>query len=250
MIWYKKYGINLVIWSVLNSLSFSTLCQKVATDSLLIKAFASDQLLPILITAGQKFSPEIKRLTGSVDFASANQKISRNSIFDRLSLLASYHYGTNYSAVNQTSSIDRFTTVQSGFYNLGVGLQLPISQVLNRRNFEKAAQAQVEMASFEKENTGLFIKMRVIEFYQDLKLAHRLLLISSNNKQAAQVNYKMVERDYLQGQITTEQISRVLDMFNKSKIEYETYVNKFQTSLMQLDAYTGTSFSILLNQVK
>ena len=248
MIWFKKYGISLIIGSILTCLSFITFCQKVATDSLLAKAFASDQLLPLLIASGQKSSPEIKRLTSSVDFATANQKISKNSIFDRLSLLASYHYGTNYSAVNQTNSIDRFSTVQTGFYNLGVGLQLPISQVLNRKHFEKVTQAQVEMANYEKENMGVFIKMRVIEYYQELKLAHRLLLISSSNKQAAQVNYKMVERDYLQGQITTDQISRVLDIFNKSKIEYETYLNKFQTSLMQLDAYTGASFSTLLNQ--
>jgi hypothetical protein len=60
----------------------------------------------------------------------------------------------------------------------------------------------------------------------------------------------MAEKEFLGGQMTVEQISRVLDIFNKSKIEYETYLNKFQTSLMQLDAYTGVSFSTLLNQVK
>ncbi|MES2517373.1 MAG: TolC family protein [Bacteroidota bacterium] len=250
MIWLKKYGFTIAIWGVLGLAPFKSMCQKISTDSLLTKAFANDQLLPILIAAAQKNSPEIKRLGSGIEFATANQKISKNAIFERLSLLASYHYGTNYSAINDANSINSFTTVQTGFYNLGVGLQLPVSQILNRKHFAKSTQSQIEMANYEKENTGLYIKQRVIEYYQDLKLSHRLMLISSNNKQAAQVNYKMGERDFLQAQITVDQISRVLDIFNKSKIEYETYLNRFQTSLMQLDAYSGVSFSSLLNQVK
>ena len=250
MICNKKYGFILVIWGALGLIPFISIGQKVSTDSLLIKAFSNDQLLPQLISTAQKFSPEVKRLTSGIDFATANQKISKNAIFDRLSLLASYHYGTNYSAVNETNSLNRFTTVQSGFYNLGIGIQLPVSQILNRKHFERTTQAQIEMANYEKENTNLYIKQRVIEYYQDLKLAHKLMLISSNNRQAAQVNYKMAERDFLQGQITIEQNARILDIYNKSRIEYETYLNKFQTSMMELDAYTGISFSTLLNQVK
>lgn len=250
MIWNKKHSIVTVIWMASTLLPFTSICQKVSTDSLLTKVFSNDQLLPQLITAAQKFSPEIKRLSSGVDFAIANKKISKNAIFDRISVLASYYYGTNYSAVNESNSLNRFSTVQTGFYNLGVGVQLPVSQIINRRHFEKATQSQIDMANYEKENTNLYIKQRVIEYYQDLKLSHKLMLISSNNRQAAQINYKIGERDFLQGQITVEQNARLLDIYNKSRIDFETYLNKFQTSLMQLDAYTSISFSTMLNQVK
>lgn len=250
MYWNKKYRFVFLLWIVLGLLPFVARCQKISTDSLLTKALLHDQLLPQLIMAAQKFSPEIKRLSSGIEFAKANQRISKNSIYDRFSLLASYHYGTNYSAVNETNSLNRFTTVQTGFYNLGVGLQLPISQILNRKHLEKATQVQIEMATYEKENTNLYIKQRIIEYYQELKLAHKLMLISINNRQAAQVNYKMSERDFLQGQITVEQNARILDIYNKSRIEYETYLNKFQTSMMELDAYSGISFSSLLIEVK
>ncbi len=250
MFWNKKNSFIFLIWIISTLIPDELDAQKISTDSLLTKALINDQLLPQLISAAQKFSPEVKRLTGGIDFATANQKISKNAIFDRLSLLGSYQYGTNFASVNEANSVSRLTTVQTGFYNLGVGIQLPISQILNRKHFAKATQSQIEMATYEKENSNLYIKQRVIEYYQDLKLAHKLMLISSNNRQAAQVNYKMGERDFLQGQITVEQNARVLDIYNKSRIEYETYLNKFQTSLMQMDAYTGTNFSSLLNQVK
>lgn len=247
----KNIRVTLLIVGVISTLVPNIAnSQKISTDSLLNKVFSNDQLLPQLIIAAQKFSSEVKRLGSGVDFATANKKISRNAIYDRISLLASYYYGTNFSAINESNSLNRFSTVQTGFYNLGFGLQLPFSQIINRKHFEKATQSQIDMASYEKENMNLYIKQRVIEYYQDLKLSHKLMLISSSNRQAAQINYKMGERDFLQGQITVEQNARVLDIYNKSRIEFETYLNKFQTSLMQLDAYTGISFSTLLNQVK
>lgn len=250
MFWNKKYGFIFMVWIISTLIPNKSNAQKISTDSLLSKALTNDQLLPQLISAAQKFSPEIKRLSSGIDFATANQKISKNAIFDRLSMLASYQYGTNYASVNEINSLNRFTTVQTGFYNLGVGIQLPVSQILNRKHFTKATQSRIDMAIYERENSNLYTKQRVIEYYQDLKLAHKLMLISINNRQAAQVNYKMAERDFLQGQITVEQNARILDIYNKSRIEYETYLNKFQTSLMELDAYTGVSFSTLLNEVK
>jgi outer membrane protein TolC len=246
---HKKYIIGLLIGACF-LFSTSVYCQKISTDSLLIKALANDQLLPTLISAAQKFSPEIKRLGAGIEFSQANQRISKNAILSRLSLLSSYHYGTNYSAVNEQNVANSFTTIQSGFYNVGVGLQLPITEIINRKHLMKSTQAQIDMAAFEKEDAGLYVKQRVIEYYQELKLSHRLMMVSGSNKQAAQINYKMAEKEFMQGQMTVEQISRLLDIFNKSKIEYETYLNRFQTSLMQLDAYTGLSFSSLLNQVK
>jgi len=64
------------------------------------------------------------------------------------------------------------------------------------------------------------------------------------------INYKMGERDFLQGQITVEKNAGLLEIYNRSKIEFETYLNKFQTSLMELDAFIGISFKTLLKEVK
>ncbi len=250
MIWYRKYGFGIVVWVGLWLFPTKAICQRVSTDSLLTKAFANDQLLPTLINAAQKFSPEIRRIGSSIDLAISNQKINKNSIYSGLSLQSSYYYGTNYSAVNALNNTNVLTTSQTGFYNIGIGLQLPITHIISRKHLIKSSQSQIDMVSAEKDNAEIFVRQEVIRLYQELKLAHRIMLISRVNRQAAEINYKMAEKDFLQGQITVEQNSRVLDIFNKAKIDYETFVNKFQTTIMMLDAYTGTSFSNLLNQVK
>ena len=251
MILYKKCDVYFFfVMVILVIFSTKATCQKISTDSLLSKAFVTDQLLPILISSAQRFSPEMKRFSNGIELATANQKIAKNVIFSGISFLSSYQYGTNYSALNEANNPSRFSTNQSGFYNIGAGLQLPIVNIINRKHLIKQTQSQIDIAMNERESAALFVKQRVIEYYQELKLAHKLVLISNNIKQSAQLNYKMAERDFLQGQITVDQNFRVLDIVNKSKVEYEIYLNKFQTSLMHLDTYTGVSFSSLLNQLK
>ena len=238
----KKGYLHTVVFSFL-FLFFHTLqAQSVTMDSLLKRVLATDELLPMLIDSALKNSPE-----------KANYQISKNVIFDALSLQSSYNYGTNFFSSNNTSLTPGFanlTKAQNGNYTVGIGLQLPISQIINRKNILKLGQSRLNMANAEQEMVVLNIKQQVIQLYLDFKLIHKLMAISSKNKEAAQINNLMAEKDFLNGQINVEQASVVLGVYNKSVVEYETYVNKFQNSYLQLEAFTGTTISSLLMQFK
>jgi len=224
----------------------------VSSDSLLAKAFVTDQLLPLLVDSAIKYSPVVKRMSNSINYAEESLNLNKKSIYNSLSLNSSYNYGTNFSAINNNlgNTLNNFTTAQTGFYNMGVSIQLPLTQIVSRKNTIRAAEAQVRITLADKENSILYVKQEVIRLYQELKLYHRLLIISGKNKQSAQINFSMAEKDFIEGQSTVEQESRVMDIYNKSVIEYETYVNRFQTAYMQLESYTNTNISILIKQVK
>lgn len=226
--------------------------QSTSLDSLLTKSFETDQLLPMLVDSAIKYSPIVKRMASNINYATEGLQINKKSIYNSLSLNSSYNYGTNYSAINNSTgtALNNFTTSQSGFYNLGVGIQLPLTQILSRKNIIRAGEAQVQMASSDKDNAVLFVKQEVIRLYQELKLAHKLLIIGGKNKQSAQINFAMAEKEFQQGQSSIEQEARILDIYNKSVIEFETYINRFQTAYMQIESYTGTNLSTLLKQVK
>ena len=234
------------------SSSVTVQAQGVSADSLLSKALQTDELLPMLIDSAIKYSPVVRRMANSINYADESLQLNKKSIYSSLSLNSSYNYGTNYSAVNNStgSSINNFTTGQTGFYNMGVGIQLPLTQIVSRKNLIRSAEAQVRIATADKDNAALYVKQEVIRLYQECKLAHKLVLISGKNKQSAQINYAMAERDFTQGQSSVDQEARVMDIYNKSVIEYETYVNRFQTAYMQLESYTGTNLSTLLKLVK
>jgi outer membrane protein TolC len=249
----KKGYLHTVVFSFL-FLFFHTLqAQSVTMDSLLKRVLSTDEFLPMLIDSALKNSPEYRRATNSESIEKANYQISKNVIFDALSLQSSYNYGTNFFSSNNTSLTPGFanlTKAQNGNYTVGIGLQLPISQIINRKNILKLGQSRLNMANAEQEMVVLNIKQQVIQLYLDFKLIHKLMAISSKNKEAAQINNLMAEKDFLNGQINVEQASVVLGVYNKSVVEYETYVNKFQNSYLQLEAFTGTTISSLLMQFK
>ncbi|WP_158561333.1 TolC family protein [Emticicia sp. C21] len=227
--------------------------QVTSVDATLAKAFATDELLPFLIDAALKNSGEVKKFDKSIQLAQANLKINKNSIYSALGLQASYAYGTNYAAVadaTASTNFNRLTTTQTGFYNLGVGISLPITTVINRKHLVRSAQMQMEVFGHERETATMVVKQEVIRMYQELKLSQKLLGISTNNKQSAQLNYDLAEKEFLQGQLTVEQLSRVLEMNNKAKVEYEQTVNLFQTNLLQLETFTGTTLASLLKRVR
>ncbi len=162
-------------------------------------------------------------------------------------------YGTNYAAVNSSQIEDQgslITNTQTGFYNIGVGLQLPLNQGINRKHTIKAGISQIKMAESEIEKTKLLVKQQVIEYYMELKLYYKLMQNSSLNKNSAEINYTMAEKEFLNGQLTLDQISRIQEISIKAQSDYETNLNRFQQSLLQLKALTGVDFYELLNTIK
>ncbi len=226
--------------------------QSPSIDSLLIRVMETDELLPRLIDSAIKYSAMVRRMDNSVVLAGEGLQLSKKNIYSSLSLNSSYNYGTNYSAINNSAgtSLNNFTTSQNGFYNMGVGIQFPLTNIISRKNLIRSGEAQVKMATAEKDNATQYVKQEVIRLYQDFKLSIKLLMISGKNKQSAQINYAMAEKEFAQGQSSIDQETRVMDVYNKSVIEYETYVNRFQTSYMQLELYVGTNLSSLIKQGK
>ena len=247
----KYFSTCIILFIILNRIELKA--QSTSIDGAFAKAFATDELLPILIDAAIKNSGEIRKYDKNIQFAEANYKINKNAIYSGLALISSYSYGTNYAAVADatvSNSFNRLTTTQTGFYNIGAGLQLPLTSIINRKHIIKAGRMQVEMLMGEKDNSTLMVKQEVIRMYQELKLSQKLLAISTSSKQALQINYDLAEKEFLQGQLTVEQISRVLEINNKAKMEYENSLNLFQTNILQLETFTGINLVSLLKKAK
>jgi outer membrane protein TolC len=226
--------------------------QTTGLDSLLVKVLDTDTLLPILIDSAIHFSPEARKTRGLQLVAELNNKIGKNAIYDAISMHGSYGYGTNYSAVNNQviGSGSNLTTAQTSFYNAGIGIQLPLSLLMNRKNQRKVKQAMVETAVADRDNTELLVRQDVINLYQEFKLSQKLLGVSSKNKEAAEVNNVLAQKDFLNAQITVDQVSGVMEKYNKAIVDFETNVIKFQTNLLHLEAYTGVNLSILIRKLQ
>ncbi len=229
----------------------SASAQVLPGDSALIKAFETDELLPLLIDSAIKYSGLITRNSNSIDLWKENEKIERNSILNGISFVSAYNYGTtgDLTVGQESGAISQFSSFRnskSARYNVGINLQLPLGNLLSRKSMIRTTQIQAKIAEGEKEGSILFVKQEVIRLYQDLKLAQRLLVIGGKGKQVAFVNYSLAEKQFLQVGGDLDQYTRLQDVYNKSAIEFESYLNRFQTSYMQLQMYTNTNLANLI----
>jgi outer membrane protein TolC len=251
MKWPVSFAFTLLIFLLL-SVKSSAQAPVASIDSLLKKAFITDELLPMLIDSAIKYSPLARIGRSNETRIKATHNINKRSIYNALSIRTSLGYGSNFSAVNNQSATisENYTTGSSAFYSVGVGLQLPLNQLINRKDIIKVERSIVEAAVADKDNTIQTIKHDVIKAYQDLKLIQKLLTVSSKNRQAAEINFTLAEKNFLNGQLTVDQVSLVTESYNKAVIDFETNKIKFQTSFMELEEITGTNLSILIMLTK
>ncbi|MEI6947121.1 TolC family protein [Paraflavisolibacter sp. H34] len=223
-------------------------------DSLLVRALATDELLPLLIDSALKNSPQIRVAGNTADIARANLRMNKKSIYNALSVSTVYGYGNTVTAgSNQPTggtTINNLVTQERANYNVGVGLYLPLTQLLNRKDMIQAGKLQIRIAEHERENDSIAIRQEVIRLYQAMKLAQRLVTVSGKRRQGAQINNSMAEKNFLQGQITIDQYSEISERHAQALQDFETAANNFQTSFLLLEAFTGVHLSKLISQVK
>jgi outer membrane protein TolC len=225
----------------------SAAAQIFPTDSLLTKVLAGDSLLPRLIDSAMVHSPILKRI--------ANEKIAKKAIFSGVSFTSTYVYGTTGNFTNSTGSTStassfNFNTVQTSFYNLGVNFQMPLTNIINRKNLLKLNEYQVKIAEAEKDNAKLYIRQETIRSYMQFKLAQKKVILGNQNKISAYINFQMAENEFSKGGVTIDEFSKIQDIYNKSVLEFEGYINEFQNLYLQLEALTGTTLSTLIEQFK
>lgn len=219
-----------------------------ALDSVFSNILNEDILLPVLIDSAIKHNPEVNRVDNSVGLAKENLQVAKKNIWNAFSLFSSYNYGTTGNVT--TGALSTITLSQSNYYNVGAGIQMPISLLITRKHAIKASEYQVKMAQSEKDGAAQYISQEVIRLYQELKLAHNLVRVASEAKQSALVNYQMTQKQFMQSDVAVSELSRIQDIYAKASIEFETDVNRFQTAYLQLENYTGIKLSNLINLLR
>lgn len=229
--------------------------QSLPADSALESVLKGDRLLLMLIDSAVANSPEIKRNAKGVELYEQNLQVSRRSLLNSLFLTSNYGYGNvgNLTMEKDQSGVNPlayYSNLRSSRYNIGVAVQLPLGSLLSRKHTNRSAEIQIQMAEEEKANTSLFVKQETIKLYQQLKLAHALLLTSAKMKQTMFMSVSMAEKNFMSNQLPLEQFSKLQNDYHQTVLDYDTQLNKFQTSFLILEAYTGVKLARLINQVK
>lgn len=244
-----------VLLFFLLSIRFVVGAQSLPSDSTLSRIFDSNVLLPLLTDSAIKNSAEISRMGKNVALFEQNLQSLKKSLLNNIMFNSSYGYGNvgSLAYVKDPTGINQLTndnSLKTTRYNIGVSLQLPLGNFLTRKNATRSMELQIGMAENEKENAVIYIKQQVIKMYQQLKLSYSLMLTTGKIYQSAKVSIGMAQKNFVDGQVSVEQYSKMQTEFNQSSMEYETKKNAFQTDFLMLEIYTGVELTKLISRLK
>ena len=130
-----------------------------------------------------------------------------------------FNYMLNYSSGNNLFFIPKSTDRAN--YNLGMYIDLPFYEILNRKSEIRQARAKISQAENMFKAQKDEINQMVISYYEDLKLKERQFQIQSVNLSYAKVNMEMAKKEFTSGNIEIYEYIRISDITSAVNIQFE-----------------------------
>lgn len=130
-------------------------------------------------------------------------------------------------------------------YGAGAYIKIPLFDITNRKTTMNLAKKEVEQAINHRNELIHEIRKDVIVQYNELLMRQRLMKIASDNQITAEIQLRMAEKQFQNGQLPLGEMARMMDIMARAKAEYEQQKTAFITAYSLLEITTGVKFNLL-----
>ena len=209
--------------------------------------------LQTIIDTAISRNPFVKLRDIQVDMNSYKLKAFKRDWTRNLGVQTDILYGTfnNVSANSSQGQNTSLLSTRSIQLNYGAGgfIRLPLYDLINRRNQNRLAKADIDQAQSYAMEQRTELRQIVIKQYNELIIKHRLLKIRSKYIETARIHMEMAEKQFLNGVINVAEFTSVTEIVARGEAEFETSKMEFRTSFMLLEEISGMKFN-LANKLK
>ncbi|MEX2512279.1 MAG: TolC family protein [Cyclobacteriaceae bacterium] len=204
------------------------------------------QLPPLgeLIEKAISNHPTIKLNQELIGSAEARVKIARKSWSNLLRGYVDYGYG-NQAIIATGSQSGDLSNIANG-YRAGANLSIPLSEIFTRNDRINLSKHELAATFFKTREMELVISERVIEEYNNLLLAQRLLTIRFQMQEKARSNVALMEMEYNLGNIDGSVYLRNAEIHTIAQSEYESAKMEFLVAAQKLEVLIGQPLENLL----
>jgi len=157
----------------------------------------------------------------------------------------SVSYGTydNYS-LDQTATLPSYmySKQNQSRYSSNLLLSIPLYDLTDRRNELNFAELEKKQAVYKLESTAEEIREKVVSIYYNVLNYYDKLKIYSENLETSELNMRVAEKEFLNGQISISEYSRLTSIHANNKILYQGAKSEFITNFMLLQEVAGFKF--------
>ncbi|TDN36350.1 hypothetical protein E4631_08930 [Hymenobacter sp. UV11] len=208
--------------------------------------------LPLLTTSAIQHSAAMKTLDVEKSINQQDIKIVKKNLLSGVALGASYTYG-NLASVGYTGTSTGTPAGQvnapsaSSRYYGGLNLSLPVDQLVNHGALVQKQELNLQRTQSVQKEREAVIREQVIQLYQNVLLAHKVLTLRQDSYVNAQTNSRLAEKQFRQGQLTLVEFSQTSGQFTDVSIAQESARNQYDTSFMLLEEYVGDKIANLIS---
>jgi outer membrane protein TolC len=204
--------------------------------------------LHVLIDSAVKNNSSIQFRELQVIVNQSKLRASRKEWTRSVGVQSDIRYGTfdNFStnqSVGQTPAT--FATTRTEFkWGYAAYVNLPIFNLINRKNQIHLAHAELEQAESMVEVNKDELRQMVIRQYNELILQQRLLKIKSKLVETSKINMMMSEKEFMNGIIPISEYARISEIVSRAESDFEVVRIDFLTAYMILEEIVKVKFNL------
>jgi outer membrane protein TolC len=221
----------------------------VAPNAIWIPRYDLEQeLIPLdeIMVLAIEHSPYIK-------YDAAQIMISRTSLtLTRRDWLQTISATGMYSAGNQQIAYGNLNNAQSGSqtsilngYRYGVNVNIPLTEFGSRNARIKQGKAGLEAAQLRKEQTEFSLRRQVIQEFNNLVGAQKLLKIKTEGRENARLTYQMAEKQFREGGIQLSEMNHANDALVNAESSLQMAITEYKILFLSFEELIGVKLNTL-----
>ncbi|SHN15739.1 Outer membrane efflux protein [Cyclobacterium lianum] len=182
--------------------------------------------------------PTIKLNEALVGSAEERVKLAKKSWTDLFRIYIDYGYGNQAILTTGPQGGGDLSNIANG-YRAGANLSIPFSEIFNRGNRIQLQQHELEATFFKTREMELVVSEQVVEEYNSLLLAHRLMQIRYEMQEKARTNLQQMEMEFNMGNLDAASYMRNAEIHTIARSEYENARSDFFVAAKKLEILIG-----------
>jgi len=207
--------------------------------------------LPRLMEAAGQHSKQVKVVELDKTIKQQDIQIAKEEILGSVTLGGNYGYGNVLNGgTYDPANPNQVRTITSTRYFAGATIGFPLTRVISRGNLIKREQMAYQQAELTRQGQIDAIRQQIIQLYQNVLLAKKLLTLQQEAYVTVKTNYQLSERQFRQGQLLLAELSAASAGLTGAAIAQETALNQYNTTFMLLEEVVGTKISTLMTTAR
>lgn len=148
--------------------------------------------------------------------------------------------GTVRSEASYPIWIENSSKQRNFFFNIGVTVSIPISEIFTTGNRVKQAKARQRQAEYRRESEMDMVKKDIIELYTKVMSGINSLQSAAERLVVARAQYEFAEKDFINNKITAEVLYRCKSYETAANQDYENIKREINEALLSLEVVSCT----------